>query len=67
MRFDPASMEKDTDLFNEMPLDFNNCEIDPKENPLYIMHAYLNKGQYPPEYEAENERFIEDVNKRIKP
>ena len=54
-------------VFNEVPLDFVRCEVDPRDNPLYIQHAYLNRGEYPPEYVAEQERFMEDCSKRVKP
>ena len=69
MRFDPSLELKETKdplVFNAMPLDYTNCEVNPKENPLYIQHAYLNKGEYPPEYAAQYERFVEDVNNRTK-
>ena len=56
---------KDPLVFNAMELDYNNCEIDPKENPLHIQHAYLNKGEYAPGFSEEQERYIEDINKRI--
>ena len=53
-------------IFDAMPLDYKNCEVNPSENPLYIQHAYLNRGEFPPEYVAEQERFIEDINNRTK-
>ena len=53
-------MMKDLPLFEEPLLDFAHLEVDPRENPLYILHAYKNQGKYPPEYNAEAERFVED-------
>ena len=53
--------------FAEFPLDYRNCELDPRENPMYVQYAYLNKGMYPPEFELEQERYIEDVNNRAQP
>ena len=70
MRFDPdkeINDESDPIVFNAMPLDYVNCEVDPAENPLHIQHAYLNRGEYPPEYAAQHDRFVEDVNNRTKP
>ena len=70
MRFDPdqeLNGGSDPIVFNAMPMDYVNCEVDPAENPLHIQHAYLNRGEYPPEYAAQHDRFVEDVNNRTKP
>ena len=51
VHFDPSVELKDPKeplVFNTMALDYENCEVNPEENPLYIAHAYLNKGEYPP-------------------
>ena len=67
MYFDPEAFIDEPKVFDEMPLDFVRCELDPRDNPIYIQHAYLNGGKYPPEYLADHERFAEDVSKRVKP
>lgn len=65
--FDPNSFINEPKIFNELPLDYTSCELDPKENPLNIQHALLNRGEYPAEYSAQRERFVEDCNNRVKP
>ena len=36
--------------------------MDPRENPIYIQHAFENKGIYPPEFGDEFDRFLEDID-----
>ena len=53
-------MMNDMTIYAEAPLDYNNCEIDPSDNPIYIQYQLLNKGILPSSYYAEQERFVED-------
>ena len=55
-------MMNDMTIYAEAPLDYNYCEIDPKDNPLYIQYKLLNAGKLPPSYLAEHERYVEDFN-----
>jgi len=58
VRFDPDLMLNDPPVFAEMPIDYNSVEMNPQENPLYIQHALLNKGSYPPQFSADLDRYM---------
>ena len=63
VHFNPDDMKPNPPCFHE-PLPDYSREFDPRENPVFIQHALLNKGEYPKEYTPLYERFIEDTNAR---
>ena len=60
VRFEHEEMVQDPPIFAEPYLDFQTSIVDPSENPIYIQHALLNKGVYPPTFSSELDRFLED-------
>ena len=57
-------MKPNPPCFNEPIPDYSRCEFDPRDNPVFIQHALLNKGEYPKEYQPLYERFVEDSANR---
>ena len=67
MNLDPNEMLKNPPVFAEVPIDFDHLEVDPRDNPLHIQYAYMTKGLCQPSFYEEDERFQEDVNRKVSP
>ena len=67
VNLDPNEMLKNPPVFAEVPIDFDQIEVDPRDNPLHIQYAYMTKGLCSPSFYEEDERFQEDVNRKVSP
>ena len=60
VRFEHEEMVNDPPIFAEPHLDYDNVAINPRDNPINIQHALLNKGMYPASFQQELDRFLTD-------
>ena len=51
-------MLSDLPIFAEAFIDYDKVAVDPRDNPVNILYAMNNKGNYPPEFVPELERFL---------
>lgn len=63
VRFDTDQMLNDPPIFAEAFIDYGQVAIDPRKDPINILYAFNNKGNYPAAFIPELERFLEDQNK----
>lgn len=63
LRLDADSFFKDLPVFDEHIVDYGRVQFDPREDPLFINHAFKNNGKFPPEFEPLFERHCEDQAK----